>query len=366
MNINSDACGCRCDACPGCALALALSAGCGGPDKPIAATIVPTAAGRQPWTHLNFDNDPDNFQFAIVGDRTGRHRPGVFENGIAKLNLLRPEFVMSRRRLDRGVHEGRSARSTSSGTRSNRSPPSSTRRSSTCRATTTCPTRSRSRSGRDRFGPAYYHFVYRDVLFLALNTYDPESRISSEQIAYVARALKENPKVRHTCVFMHEPLWDYKNRETGWGEVEKLLLDRPYTVFAGHYHTYTKYVRNDRRYFVLATTGGGLKKGLASPELGAFDHVTWVTMRPDGPRVANIELDAIHDENVRTEAAANLINRVLNGNALEISPVLMAGEAFDARRRRSRFGTTRRSPMSVRGTIASSRHAAGGAGSSSK
>ena len=133
---------------------------------------------------------------------------------------------------------------------------------------------------------------------------------------------------------MHEPLWDYK-KETGWAEVEKLLLDRPYTVFAGHYHTYTKYVRHDRRYFVLATTGGGLKKGVGeSPELGAFDHVTWVTMRPDGPRVANIELDAIHDEDVRTEATANLINRVLSGKALQITPVLMAAKRSIARRRR--------------------------------
>jgi hypothetical protein len=169
--------------------------------------------------------------------------------------------------------------------------------------------------------------------------------------AYVARALRENQNVRHTCVFMHEPLWDYKNRHTGWGDVEKLLSDRPFTVFAGHYHTYTKYVRNDRRYFVLATTGGGLKKGLASPTLGAFDHVTWVTMGPDGPRVANIELNAIHDENIRTEAAANLINRVLTGNALEISPVLMAGEVFESAKATLTFRNDAEIAMAARGTI---------------
>jgi len=104
---------------------------------------------------------------------------------------------------------------------------------------------------------------------------------------------------------------------------------------------------------VLATTGGGLKKGLASPELGAFDHVTWVTMRPDGPRVANIELNAIHDENVRTETAANLINRVLNGNALEISPVLMAGEVFESAKATLTFRNDAEIAMSARGTIPS-------------
>ncbi len=49
----------------------------------------------KPWTNLEFYNDPLNFKFAIVGDRTGGLRPGVFADGVKKLNLLMPEFVMS-------------------------------------------------------------------------------------------------------------------------------------------------------------------------------------------------------------------------------------------------------------------------------
>ena len=48
-----------------------------------------------PWTHLNLNNNPDNFQFAIVSDLTGGHRPGVFADAVVKLNLLNPEFVVS-------------------------------------------------------------------------------------------------------------------------------------------------------------------------------------------------------------------------------------------------------------------------------
>jgi hypothetical protein len=47
------------------------------------------------WSHEHFYNNSDNFQFAIVSDRTGGHRPGVFPDAARKLNLLRPEFVMS-------------------------------------------------------------------------------------------------------------------------------------------------------------------------------------------------------------------------------------------------------------------------------
>ena len=52
------------------------------------------AEDANPWTHLNLYNDPNNFQFAIVADRGGRIRKGVFSTAIDKLNFLRPEFVM--------------------------------------------------------------------------------------------------------------------------------------------------------------------------------------------------------------------------------------------------------------------------------
>lgn len=44
---------------------------------------------------MDFRNDPDVFQFAILADRTGGERPGVFTDAIRKLNLLQPEFVIS-------------------------------------------------------------------------------------------------------------------------------------------------------------------------------------------------------------------------------------------------------------------------------
>lgn len=49
----------------------------------------------KPWTNLNFYNDPKNFKFAIVSDRTGGLRPGIFPDAVKKLNLIMPEFVMS-------------------------------------------------------------------------------------------------------------------------------------------------------------------------------------------------------------------------------------------------------------------------------
>ena len=49
---------------------------------------------KKPWTNLDFNNDPNNFQFGIMSDKNGGSRAGVFEDGVKKLNMMLPEFVM--------------------------------------------------------------------------------------------------------------------------------------------------------------------------------------------------------------------------------------------------------------------------------
>ena len=50
---------------------------------------------KKPWTDKDFLNNPKDFQFAIVADRTGGPRAGVFPKAVSKLNELRPEFVIT-------------------------------------------------------------------------------------------------------------------------------------------------------------------------------------------------------------------------------------------------------------------------------
>ena len=52
-------------------------------------------SAEKPYTSLEVNDDPANFQFVVVTDRTGGHRDGIFEDGVAKINLLQPELVMS-------------------------------------------------------------------------------------------------------------------------------------------------------------------------------------------------------------------------------------------------------------------------------
>jgi hypothetical protein len=250
-------------------------------------------------------NEPRDFRFAIVSDRTGGHRGRVFESAIDKANLMRPEFVMSVGDLIEGYTNDPAVISAQWLEFRNIATefempfyfvPGNHDISNPVMAA----------AWKEQFGRSYYHFVYGDVLFLCLNTEDgAPSHISEEQIEYAQRALSENRNVRWTLLFMHKPLWNANEEpagRAGFERIEALLADRPYTVFAGHYHAYNKSVRNDRRYVVLATTGGVSQ--LRGPMLGEFDELAWVTMTNSGPRLANVLLDGILDEDVRTDASA--------------------------------------------------------------
>src|SRR4051794_3056546 len=69
------------------------------PDPPAAnaagSPLQIAAADKNPWTSLKLNNDPDQFRFAIVSDRTGGHRANVFAKAVHQINLMQPEFVMS-------------------------------------------------------------------------------------------------------------------------------------------------------------------------------------------------------------------------------------------------------------------------------
>ena len=269
---------------------IAVFAGCTTVDPNLKIQVSKKA---NPWTHLNLYNNPDNFQFAIVSDRTGSHRPGVFASAVEKLNLLKPEFVISIGDLIEGYTEdedelARQWDEFDGLVNKLQMPffyvPGNHDISNELMA----------KKWHQRFGPGYYHFIYRNVLFLCLNTEDsPSHFISGQQIEYFRKVIKANSKVRWTLVFLHQPFFwadKYRSKRETFEKFESLLADRPYTVFAGHIHKYRKFIRNGQKYYILAVTGGGMGK---EKDECQFDHIVWVTMTDNGPAMANLKLEGI-------------------------------------------------------------------------
>jgi predicted MPP superfamily phosphohydrolase len=270
--------------------------------NPSVGGFVVVQESRNPWTHSKLNTAPEQFQFAIVSDRTGGHRAKIFSQAVQRLNLLQPEFVVSVGDLIEG---GRKPRDKIE---------AEWKEFDSYVNQLTMPffyvpgNHDVGNDGIDaiwqeRYGRRWYHFVYKNVLFLILNTDDRSGgagvpSLGNEQLAYAKKVLADNKDVRWTIVLLHKPIWTAPNLEKrGWTDIEKALANRPYTVFCGHVHRYQKFVRQGRNYYQLATTGGGSR--LRGIEYGEFDHIAWVTMKNDGPVIANVMLNSIYPDDLK-------------------------------------------------------------------
>jgi 3',5'-cyclic AMP phosphodiesterase CpdA len=257
-----------------------------------------TTEAKNPWTHLNLNNGPDQFQFVVVTDRTGGHRAKVFSRAVHQINLLQPEFVVSVGDLIEGYTQKPDVmdaewKEFESYVKNFQMPffyvPGNHDLTN----------KEMIQHWGGRYGRTYYHFVYKNTLFLAVNSEDgAASTVSAEQAAYFKKALDDNPNVRWTLVFLHKPLWTAPDLEkNGWAEMEKHLAGRKHTVFCGHVHRYQEFDRNGMKYYQLATTGGGSR--LRGVRYGEFDHVAWITMKKDGPLITNVMLDGVYPANLQ-------------------------------------------------------------------
>jgi len=280
----------------------------------------------KPWTHSGFDNDEEKFTFAIFSDLTGGEREGIFEVAVAQLNLLRPELILSVGDLIEGGTTDRA--------RLESEWDSFDQRAGQARAPVFYAGGNHDLTNpemwavwEERYGRRYYHFVFRDTLFLVFDTEDNTAefqrelsrirdeaiavineqgwdalpgtaygqsidrkfgRISTEQATYFTDVINKYPDVLHTFVLIHKPAWQ-RPEEEDFARVEAALQGRPYTVFYGHEHAYLHEQRYGRDYIRLGTTGGvqNAKKEMA------IDHITLVTVSTETVDIANLRMSGI-------------------------------------------------------------------------
>ena len=287
------------------------------------------AEGEKPWTNENFDVDETRLTFAVFSDLTGGERKKIFEVALKQIALLRPEFIMSVGDLIEGGTYDREQIANewqSFDDRANQASAPIFRVGGNHDLTNPV----MRDIWMNRFGARYYHFVYKKILFLILDTEDntdermreifdararalervktegwgifdqteyslmPEQRqgtIREEQSAYFQRVIAENPNVRWTFLFLHKAPW-LSGTEQNFAAIEQTLAERPYTVFHGHEHFYMHEKRLGRDYIQLGTTGG---VQFADKDL-SIDHVTLVTVSDSGVDIANLRMSGIFDK----------------------------------------------------------------------
>jgi len=330
-------------------IGMLLFAGCNQNAQPPSASTAAQEApvfiydqdeipGAMPWTSENFLNNPDDFRFAILGDRGGGASPlGTYKRAIEQLNWLRPEFVMSVGDYVEGYTSIPSEMDEQwdefEAIVDNLEPPFFYVRGN---HDINLPLTREAWS--ERRGPQYYHFRYKDVLFVVLDSEDaerptppnmeediatynrlkkedpqkamafivewmktPEAQeafghsakveFPEEQRAWFKEILANNADVRWTFVFLHEPVWD--NPSDSFKEMDQAIQGRDYTFFAGHTHYYDYDLINGHEYITVGSAGAAF----VHDGPGNVDHLTWVAMTDDGPEIAGIALKGIFDRN---------------------------------------------------------------------
>ena len=287
----------------------------------------------------------DSLRFVIIGDRTGQHRPGVFEKALAQVDRLHPDFVINIGDLIEGNTEDRAQiaaewQEVNSAIGQLRTPffyvPGNHDLTNDVQR----------QIWRAQLGADYYHFRYKGALFIVLNTEDPPQpkiarkklvdaygaeamgkvmtalqgdpaqaqalfarepelgelaaklrasenvAISTAQVEMVRKALAANPHPRWTFVLMHRPAW--KVASPAFERIEALLKGRPYTMLAGHFHKYAYERRKDQDYIQLGVTGG--MPGGKADDPAVADHIMWVSLADGAPQISNIRLNGFFDK----------------------------------------------------------------------
>ncbi|NIA15221.1 MAG: hypothetical protein GWP08_14220 [Nitrospiraceae bacterium] len=273
------------------------------------------------------------FQFVVTSDLYGGNRPGVFEHAVELINTLQPSFVMTVGDLIEGKDpakkrgNAREAQATDELLNAQwdkfyvmLEPLNSRFYFVAGNHDYNYP--SKAAVYEDRVGSPYYSFNFGRCHFLVINTNDGSGAqvgISLEQFEFIQKDLEANKDARHTFVFAHHPYFlDVPNaaqlpkkgipgfireinvNEQAWQRLEVALGDRPRTVFTGHLHQYIYASRGQGDYYVLATTGGGMKTGRPN----SFDHIVLVTVRDGNPSVASIKLNGFVPQDLVTEKQA--------------------------------------------------------------
>jgi len=318
---------------------IMMISGCGsvGSHKPTFVYDKAEVSEAKPWTSENFDYDSRTFRFAIIGDRGGGANPkGTFERAMEQLNWLQPEFVMS---LGDYV-EGYTAESEVMNAQWDEFDDIVAQLQMPffyVRGNHDINTPITRQAWTERRGPNYYHFKYKDVLFIALDTEgaeesaapeleadlstfndlnikDPEAaqafaakvdlwskvqeivageppqiEFPEQQIEWFKKVLAENTDVRWTLVFLHQPVWN--NPSESFKEIDAAIQDRNCTFFAGHTHYYDYDLIKGREYITVASAGATI----VADGPGNVDMLTWVTMTENGPEIAGLALKGIFD-----------------------------------------------------------------------
>jgi len=259
-----------------------------------------------------------NFNFVVLGDRTGSAKTETFEGIIDEIRVLSPDFLINVGDLIEGY----------------------TNDKNTIEAEWTYIIGQLNQIGClyfltpgnhdiwspqsesiyiKHFGKTYYCFNYQGCHFVIIDNsrYDSISAMPPNQLSWLKQDLKRNKKALFTFCFLHKPFWRYPGQAETLHQIFKQGgVDY---VFSGHDHYYVSKVWDSITYIQVGPSGSRLKEYI-NEEQGAFQNYLLVKVARDSINIAVIKPGSILPFDVVTTEKVAMIDRIEN-EAVKISKV---------------------------------------------
>ena len=265
-------------------------------------------------------------RFAILGDRTGGHVEGIYEEMVTEVEAMKPDFVMTVGDLIEGYTEDTTTLNKQWDEYLSLIKPLSmpiylVPGNHDITTDPALPVY------RKRVGEPNYSFNMRKYHFIVLDVSRSESskELPREQLEWLINDLSANTKAVKTLVFFHKPFW-----------YNTVSLDKPDTlhslflkfgvdaVFNGHFHRYFSAVHDGIIYTSVGSSGG-------AADLIPHDmdfHYTWVTIDKNKIDITPIKKGAIRKWDMMTDDELHTVDMVAEQSVSFPEPLRLPEDMF--------------------------------------
>jgi hypothetical protein len=247
-------------------------------------------------------------RFAVIGDRTGGHEPGVHGEIMLEIERMKPDFVVGVGDMIEGysadlaeVEKEWKEYAGLAGTLSMpffRVPGNHDIWDSTA-----------AEVYRRHVGEPYYSFDTGPIHFVVLDTgrWSTIGSFPKEQLDWLKADLAGKRDTQYTIAFYHIPYWLETVAKGKPDPLHDIFMAYGVdAVFTGHYHVYFS-----GKYDGIAYTGVGSSGGQCEPGLtGLKYHFVWVTVTDEGISIAPIKMNSVLPWDEVTAETFNMVEQI--------------------------------------------------------
>ncbi len=260
-------------------------------------------------------------RFVVIGDRTGGNVTGIYENIIAEIDRLKPDFVITVGDMIEGYTTDNERLHKEWNEYLDQVAPLSmpiyyTPGNHDISMDQMLPIY------QEYIGNPYHSFNIRSYHFVVLDNsrWETSNEMRSEQLDWLEKDLGEHKDAELTFIFFHKPFWLGSIAKGKSDVLHDLFKEKGVdAVFTGHYHEYFSGRYDGIIYTSIGSSGGACQPG----PTGLKHHFAWVTVNKDQIHIAPIKMGSVLAWTEVTAEELNFIHQLDRGLITFEQPVMI-------------------------------------------